>query len=68
MVKGPHSYELQSHAELAAIDINKTLQAFVDREHEFRFLAVQPYLLDGSPYPSLAVSNLVTTMCLVWDP
>lgn len=33
------------------------LQAFIEREHEFRFVGVESHTLDGKPTPNLAVSH-----------
>ncbi len=34
-----------------------SIAAFIEREHEFRFLAVHPTTLDGQPTGRVAVSN-----------
>lgn len=43
---------------VSLFEIEKTpeaVAAWIEREHEFRFIAVQPYALDGTPEAQLAV-------------
>ena len=59
--KVAHGFRQSLHCSMACflhcMRLDGVMQAYVEREHEFRFLAVASETLEGTPSPNLAVGE-----------